>query len=454
MKHMIRPIVGFLVSAALMLTLGACGSDESGDNSGTTSCPEGQIYNPILNRCVEPTDNPNIRVDNNQANNTPDNDTPNNDPQNNTPDNNTTGANNTTNNGTNASTNNGTNASTNNMTTPDLPCGTGNILGKTCAPSGEPLAAADVTLTGIDCATNMPFTMTTRTGSDGSFEFMDIPAGFHDLEISTGSFNSQSMVLVQKDQTTDLTSAAAKICLDQSVEIAVVEGDYDHVEGVLGTLNLDYDLISSFDATTFLTDLNAMNQYDIIFINCGQLYALTVLTDFLGTIIPQIAANLRAYVQGGKSIYTSDWAAPFLEDAFPEVVDFLGDDTDFQAARQGFAPQTIQADVLTPELQGVLGRATATIEFPHMPPQVLNDHWAIAEGVGINTTIQIQGDAVQCGNDANCAMMGDTVVDAPLLITYQDPSGGTAVYTSFHNERQSALNQDMEAILRYLIFQL
>lgn len=454
-----RRWLGWMVIATGMLAA-SCGSDSVKDKDGaSTDCPDGQQWNPVTGACMDDARNVVTATNNGSGtNNDPANNGPatNNDPAtNNGPMNNTTGVNNGTN-----GTNNGT-VPTNN--TP-MACGTGDLVGKTCAPSGEPLAAADVKISGVDCATGQPFELTTRTASDGTFELMDVPTGQHTLTVETGSFNSSRPVIIQKDMTTDLSSAADKVCLNQNVEIAVLTGAYDHVEGILETLNLDFtitgaDTLGNTQAQTFLTNLQAMQAYDIIFINCGDLWDNISLLDFGGTTRNTIAANLRAFVQGGGSLYVSDWAAPFVERAFPDMLDFYGNDANHGEARMGYAPQSIAATVLTPELQTVLGRADATIEFPQDPNNgVINNNWAVAAGVGPGATVQLQGDADLCspsgGIGQTCTSVAGTQAAAPLLVTYKDPSGGTVVYTSFHNERQSALNQDMERILRFLIFQL
>jgi len=292
---------------------------------------------------------------------------------------------------------------------------------------------------------------------------MGVPSGQHQLRIEIGSFNSMTQVLIQAGMVTDLTSAADKVCLDQNVNIAVIEGAYDHVEGILASLNLTYetkgqDQLDSYMASeAFLSDLNAMNQYDIIFINCGELYNSISFLDFTGQSLQTIYNNLRLYVQGGKSLYLSDWSAPFMEGAFPDIIEFVGADATPSESRIGWAPQTITADVGTPELEALLGRNTATIEFPQDPDNnVVNILWAVGESVGAGATLQLSGDAVLCAIDPlfGCTGAGPTQTGAPLLVTYKDPSGGTVVFTSFHNERQTTLHMDMELILRFLIFQL
>ena len=348
-------------------------------------------------------------------------------------------------------------------------CGPGQIIGTACAPSGERLGGADVTLEGVDCDGNA-FTRTATTDANGDFQFDDVPSGQHTLTISTGSFNRNQPVFVQPNATTDLTSETSKVCLDAAnVEIAVVQGAYDHVSGILDDLSLDYTMEGSDEASggifdtspptgaDFLADLSRMEQYDIIFINCGELW--NRMEGVHQAKLDTMVANLQTFVGNGNSIYVSDWSHPFVEQIFPDAVDFRGDDTNVSDPRIGYAPQTITADVASSDMQGVLNQQTAEIEFPHDGVSIINNHWVVAEGAGASSTIHLQGDAQLCPSSfspgATCDSSSGTEPDAPLLVTYEDPaSGGTVIFTSFHNERQSSLNDDMERILKFLIFQL
>lgn len=202
-----------------------------------------------------------------------------------------------------------------------------------------------------------------------------------------------------------------------------------------------------------------MSQYDIIFINCGELW--NVMAQSNPGDVSTVVANLSSYLSSGNSLYVSDWSHPFLERVFADAVDFYGDDTDINNARIGYAPQTIAAQVNSPGLQTALGNTQATIEFPHdelANPPVINNNWVVAEGAGASSTIHLSGDAQLCSQPFSstnrCDSAAGTQPSSPLLISYQGPGGGTAIYTAFHNERQAALNQDMEKILKFLIFQL
>lgn len=346
-------------------------------------------------------------------------------------------------------------------TEPADECGFGSIVGKACAPSGEILGGATVHIRGVDCE-GQAFEMSVQTDRHGEYQFDNVPAGVHDLTISIGSFSGDHLVRVTDGQTTDLTLAVEKICLDASnVRIAVIQGAYDRVEQLLGNLGLTYDIKGHDDggallfpnpreAREFLSDLRAMQQYDIIFINCGLLW------NNLGSgARPAIVNNLRAYVNGGGSLYASDWAHHFVESTFPEMVDFYGNDANTSEALNGFAPQTIPASVVSTDLEARLGRTQTSIEFPHNPARnILNNNWAVAEGAGSGALVHLQGDVKLCANRSSCNSAGATVPNAPLLVSYVTPGGGTVFFTSFHNESQDGISHDMEEILKFLIFQL
>ena len=454
-------LVGFLLSLMGIL---AC-SDDTTSNTGKPTCEFGERYNAIDNSCAT------IVTGNNTANNTANNNASNNGSNNVTPNNDTS---NSTNNvedmGVETDMGVGTDMSGEaDMNTPDLPpavCGLGMLRGRACSPNGDVLATADVTVTGVDCATGLPFTITARTDGMGVFELSDIPSGQHDLKIEIGSFSAVTIVFIRANETTDLTASSDKICLDAAaVKIAVIGGAYDHVEGIIGGLNLAYDLkgddASQINATTtFLQSPTAMAAYDIIFINCGDLY--NKLAPFFGPDPrPIIAANLRNFVNQGGSLYVADWAAPWAEAAFPEIMDMHGTDTAISEARVGYAPQTITANVLSPALQAVLNSQTATIEFPHDPANnIINNNWAVLDGADPTAVVHLSGTAKLCGPAESgffgnpCPASANVQANAPLLLTWKATSGGTVTYTSFHNERQGGVNQDMTKILRFLIFQL
>lgn len=447
----------------LMATVVACSDDtnttpsENNGQNNATKCADGERYNPIVGRCVKlvaSNNNPNPNNNTPDMPKRPDLGSPDMGPMEDMstpPD----------------------MASPPDMTvTPDMStppdmntsvCGLGSIKGQACAPSGERVAGATVTLDGLDCQ-GMAFSLTTQTAADGSYSFPSVASGSHDMTITSGSFNRRLTVGVQPSQETDLAGQDSKYCLAaDSVKIAVIGGAYDHVEGVLGSLQLTYEMKGDddtrlADTRNFLKDLTVMKTYDIIFINCGDTWG-RLSQRYPGDVTP-ILMNLRNYVLQGGSLYASDLAHPFVERSLPELFDFLGDDTSVTQAWDGYAPQTLQATVTSPALQQALGRNTVEIAYPHSPAQgILGNNWAMLEGVGAFSVAHVIGNPQRCadgGTFTPCPRPEGQLMGVPLLASYKEPMlGGSVVYTTFHNERQqSAVSQDILKILKFFIFQL
>jgi hypothetical protein len=427
-----KRFVWFLLTTILLTSC----SDEIASGDPEELCPDGERFDPILTTCRVVEELPsaqNGQTENGQTENgqTENGQTENGQTENSRPGNSQAG------------------------------CGPGNVIGRACTPAGEVLIGATVTLDGNDCS-GQSFTRSTTTGPNGEFSFDRVDAGRHNLTVVSGSFSRTSQVIVNADQTTDLTTAAAKVCLDASTaSLAVIGGSYDHIEGILDRLGLRYDMkgddgLDPDRAALFLSDFQAMKNYDIIFINCGGLASM-IFDPVIAFYPGDFAGNLRRFVEEGGSLYVSDQSYTFVEKAFPDMINFIGDDNELLAAAVGWAPQTIAATVASPVLRTLLGRDTAEIEFPEDPYLgISNMSWIVAEGVGATSVAHLTGDAetMDIVNFENMGA-GPTQPDSPLLVTLEMPNGGgTVIYTAFHNERQTTLNHDMDRILQYLVFQL
>jgi len=456
--------LGVLVLCVGALVVVGCSDevDEGEPGDDAVTCELGERYNPILGRCELEDVRPGVN-----------NITPN-------PNNQTTpgGTNNgnTTPNQNNTSMNPDMGGTTPDMGGPDpTVCGYGEVRGVACAPSGDVLGAATVTIEGVDCHNGgAPVMRTTQTGGDGFYSFEDLPSGVYTVRITSGSFSRELTVDVFDGQTVDLTRRTSKECIGRAdVSIAVVSGLYDDVEGILRDLGLDFDIKGNDggngstnnrfqEALNFLQDLDEMNQYDIIFINCGELYNRILESQPLAR--EPIMNNLMAYIAAGGSLYGSDWSSMFVEGAAPEAVDFLGDDTSVRDARDGYAPQLLMASVNSQALQTVLGTATVEIDFPHDPQNNLfNNNWAMVEGANMNAVVHLSGTVSRCADPIPlidmmpCTRIDGSLQNAPLLVSYKDPmSGGAVVFTSFHNHTSPSapISEEIKQILKFLIFQL
>lgn len=301
-------------------------------------------------------------------------------------------------------------------------CGPGEIIGQTCRPDEAVLPGAEITLEGIDCD-GYEFDMETQADDQGYYEFEDVPAGTHELTVTSGSWVDTDDVTVQKGQTTDLTTEAAKLCLEgDTVDIAVLEGSFDDIGSILDGLGIDYELYGTSGSTpisTLVEDLDAMKDYDIIFAECGGSPGSSTAEN-----------NVHQFVESGHSLYASDLADDYIE-ALSHGIDVI------TFADQSGSAGTVTADVLTPAMQNLVG-STLDIEFDM-------GSWSIMESAAVVTEVHFEVDGHQVGMDH--------VDKVPLLAVFHDPiGGGRAIYTSFHNSAQA--DSEIEEIMEYMIFQL
>ncbi len=320
-------------------------------------------------------------------------------------------------------------------TTPFDSSATASVTGRICNTAGDRYVVdADASISyDLDGDGTDDGTVADITDADGWFTLTDVPLGNHTILIEKGSFSATiDIVLDTPDEELQL---ATEECLDPgSVEIAVISGDYDHVESLLTGLGLEFDLYRGTTGQTeymsLLQDPSLMSQYDIIFFNCGMDSTWSRNSSY-----DQIAGNISDYVRAGGSIYTSDWAYNIFEASFPGAADFYGDDTSPGAAYWG-ADGYLTATVIDPTFQSLLGSSTAQINYDLAS-------WAVVESVGSSTEILLSGTAP--------LYLWGSVPSSPLAVRF--PAGaGIALYTSFHNEQQATV--DMEAILEEIILSL
>ena len=302
-------------------------------------------------------------------------------------------------------------------------CGPGSIIGQTCRPDEAVLPGAQVTLEGQDCD-GYEFEMETQADNNGDYSFEDVPAGIHSLTISSGSWEDTDDVIVQKGTETDLTTEAAKICVEgDSVNIAVFEGSFDDIGSILDGMDIDYSSYSgSTEIGNLVNDMSALEEYDIVFAQCGTA-SLTTLPD------SDVAeSNLRQFVNTGNSLYASDLRSEYIGNTLEDAATFSGSGSS----------QTVDVDVVTPEMQDLVGPTTEI---------VFNlGGWHVIESAGPATTVHFEVD-----RDIINVSHPDQMV--PLMFVYHDPIGdGRAIYTSFHNNQQAT--GDMQDILEHMIFQL
>lgn len=310
-------------------------------------------------------------------------------------------------------------------------CGFGAVKGYVCSPSGVKVAGATVTVKALDCDGN-PVVKTTTSDGNGNFWVEGVPAGTVTVSVVKGDFNVTYAVPVAAGQVTDAVQVVEAICFpDKQVKIAVVTGDWDMIEDILGKLGLSFDLydgqFNTSQAIGLLTNLQKMLTYDVIFFDCGAAHYGIVSGN------PLIQQNLQAFVKDGNSVYASDWAFVYAEFPWPNAIDFYGNDTSSSGPKVGGA-KTLTGVVVDPNLVQYLGKANVSIKYDLSA-------WVVVQAVGPGTGVHINGYVSE---------VGGTV---PLMMSHAPYGGpGRVLFTTFHNEWQ--VTNDMKQILNYLVFEL
>lgn len=341
---------------------------------------------------------------------------------------------------------------------------TGSIAGRVCAPDARTwLGGATVEVSGQDCSGGS-FHRQVESAADGSFTLPGVPPGKWELHIALGTFTHSASVDVAPGAQLRLPDDRA--CLDP-IQAAVVQGHGDRIETLLTNLKVK---VTTFDGNTggyttsalpLLRDLQALKKFDILFIDCAAASAKGQID--LGD--PKVAEALKAYVEQGGSVYASDWAFLFVEQAFPDRFNFDINGGSAKATNPfdttmllGYAPQDVTATVNDPKLANFLGKQSVKISFPRdQKTHTITVHWGLMQDAPPGVNVLLAGNARMCApSDRACSKSAGTAQNIPLAVTFhagpEGRNGGNVVYTSFHNVEQS--NSDVEQILTYLIFHL
>lgn len=348
-----------------------------------------------------------------------------------------------------------------------LQCGSiSSVAGRVCSPEARDwIAGATVTLETMDCH-GVPLTLTATSGVAGWFELDQVPPGTWTLTVQAGMFSQTYTVTVP--QNGQVLIPTDQLCVrGDVVRVAVVTGFGDHIETLLTNLGIHADTFDgnsgwATSAAPFLSDLAALQRYDIVFIDCGA--ATTSYTSDLGPSAAQITSNLRSYVMGGGSLYASDWAVSFLALAFPQMVvpDLRTQPSvmlPFQTTElAGYAPQTIAASVVDVPLSQAIGTNQVSITFPDMSG-ARSANWGLLDLSTTHADVLVQGQATTCSAGATTCNQTSTpgpVVSAPLAVRFKltpaNQQGGNVYYTAFHNIAQTGTG--VSDILRWIVFHL
>jgi len=235
--------------------------------------------------------------------------------------------------------------------------------------------------------------------------------------------------------------------------IAVATGDFDSVEYSLDRLLISYQTYEGYiseptydldaDPDSMLLKVETLftgetegggreiDEYDAIFVNSGVRgfgeYVYNGVDPDDALVTDELAVQtVRDFVNGGGILFASDWAYDLVEAAFPEAIDFYGDDTVYDAAQAGSAGG-VDGVVNDSNLSDALGNSTVSLAYNY-------SYWAVIEGVGAGTTTWMSGD-VEYRISASEGYA--TLKSAPLLVSFES-GGGQVIYSTFHINAQTA----------------
>ena len=214
-----------------------------------------------------------------------------------------------------------------------------NVFGKIIAPNGiDPISEGKVSV-----ISNNTIVQEVFSDSRGNFSFF-LNYGNYDLVISKGLFKTESSISLSENSDS-FNFNLGDISFDQFPSIGVVTGYYDNIESILYDIGLVnpidgtplFDIIDGidfnrnsneiynrnhgnhrvikntskttglepnvdFNFSDLLNNVSLLNQYDVLFLNCG-----------LNTDEAETNESLYNFVNNGGILYATDWTYPFLE---------------------------------------------------------------------------------------------------------------------------------------------
>ncbi len=342
------------------------------------------------------------------------------------------------------------------------------ITGKFLAPNGfDPISNARVR-----AYINNELKSQTRTDAQGNYS-LSVAKGDYTLVLNKGKFKTERNVSVENDLSLETLS------VETLPNIAVVTGLYDNIESVLYSIGLVnpvtgeplFDIVdgnSGFDRVglnnnskhhqehsallrntpnpllepnvdfsfeDLLNDSNLLDTYDIVFLNCG-----------LDETYISNSGALEAYVSNGGILYTTDWAAGYLNAITNSGADYL---TPYSPAKSGTSTSTV-ATILEGDLsEWLLLNYNISIDDTVEIDDFLYS-WQVIDSYDSSTTISWLNGPVTYSDDTNTEISENK----DLAFTFLHGEGGV-FYSSFHTENNDVEDvTNVERIMQFLVFEM
>ncbi len=323
----------------------------------------------------------------------------------------------------------------------------------------------------------------TCSKSDGSFvlDTKDLSATEMTLSIKKSFFSKTVPVTLENG-----IAALGNVALPAdpaagAARFAVVQGLFDRMEDILAKMGMGqldmttYQLVPGSETFALLADMTPLfmdadadgkpdiYQFDVVFINCGQISEIEILAN---ATYRQVLAD---YVTQGGVLYVTDQAYDFVEQVFPDYIDFLGEDAvpantpeGLNQAQLGFGNINVTANVGNSLLSQWLATVTCT-DGPCVNPDGtvaiagFLSAWTVFNGShaaqSANVTSWVNG-PVSWFNILD-PTSPNTQGDKPLTVTLKI-GNGKVLFSSYHTDEllPSAGFHPQERILQYLVFEL
>ena len=160
-----------------------------------------------------------------------------------------------------------------------------------------------------------------------------------------------------------------------------------------------------------LSDLDAMLEYQIIFMPCAEYHTYRSLLSN-----PLIRNNIRDYVYEGGKLYITDYAYDNLEQVWPEYIDFLAPDGDGNA----------DGHIGDPDYMGIAAMGTLMYWSPLKSLDQILTGWLAAIGSSVDGTFRSEGNWVNIDDvgvgEQCCDENGQPVMVRPEVVA-SGPNG-------------------------------
>lgn len=320
----------------------------------------------------------------------------------------------------------------------------GAIQGRICDPSGRGwLADATVFTNLTDESGRITDVRRASSDRDGLWRIDGLPGNVeYTVYVQSGpDLLDSSPVYVGDAEEVVLPSPT---CFDPTaLDIALITGDYDDVDNLLEDLGFtSYTRVDGTDSTAltaFLTDPVALSKFDIVFFNGGHVEAGVIYDSNPANPVPsRVAQNLQAYVASGGSVFATDWAYDVVERAWPDAIDFMGDDRTPDAAQLG-EYESVNAAVTDESLAAFIGKSWMAVEYdlPVWPPIV---------GVQPYVSVHLSGNVSYRQGQSSY-----TLPAVPLLVSFSEGQGRVGFSTfRFASNRQDDTRLALQHLLGVL----